>query len=68
MRKEQISHGAGWLLQWTGQGVAASVQSGDERMFLSLSEQPDIMIPRKYWRWLAGALIEAADKVEAENL
>lgn len=68
MRKELISSGSGWLLQWSGRGAAASLQSGDDRMLLSLSGEPDVMIPKKYWRWLAGALTEAADKVEAEEL
>jgi hypothetical protein len=68
MRKEQITHGSGWLLQWMGHGVTASVSSGEERMFLSLDGEPDIYIPKKYWRWLAGALAEAADKVETEDL
>jgi len=68
MRKEQITHGSGWLLQWQGRGVTASLDSNDDRFFLSLSDQPDVMIPQKYWRWLAGALVEAADKVETEEL
>ena len=68
MKKETITHGSGWLMQWSGRGVAASLNSGDKKLFLSLSDQPDVMIPQRYWRWLAGALVEAADKVETEEL